>query len=72
MDSWIEQTSLSLDLNVGLPSTARRSSAPAAPIKVLVEENFLSFKKDHEVRGEIDSCDDIDENLIGNIEKKFD
>uniref|UniRef100_A0A0E0ACL0 WRKY domain-containing protein n=1 Tax=Oryza glumipatula TaxID=40148 RepID=A0A0E0ACL0_9ORYZ len=49
MDSWIEQTSLSLDLNVGLPSTARRSSAPAAPIKVLVEENFLSVKKDHEV-----------------------
>uniref|UniRef100_A0A0E0LE14 WRKY domain-containing protein n=1 Tax=Oryza punctata TaxID=4537 RepID=A0A0E0LE14_ORYPU len=48
MDSWIGQNSLSLDLNVGLPSTARRS-APAAPIKVLVEENFLSVKKDHEV-----------------------
>ncbi|XP_040381311.1 WRKY transcription factor WRKY28-like [Oryza brachyantha] len=47
MDSWIGQSSLSLDLNVGLPSTARK--APAAPIKVLVEENFLAVKKDHEV-----------------------
>uniref|UniRef100_A0A0D9WSM7 WRKY domain-containing protein n=1 Tax=Leersia perrieri TaxID=77586 RepID=A0A0D9WSM7_9ORYZ len=48
MDSWISQPSLSLDLNVGLPSTARKAPA-AAPIKVLVEENFLSVKKDHEV-----------------------
>ncbi|KAL5199699.1 hypothetical protein ABZP36_020902 [Zizania latifolia] len=46
MDPWIGQPSLSLDLNVGLPSTARRAPAP---IKILVEENFLSVKKDHEV-----------------------
>ncbi|KAF0902841.1 hypothetical protein E2562_019151 [Oryza meyeriana var. granulata] len=48
MDSWIGQPSLSLDLNVGLPSTAKKAPA-APPIKVLVEENFLSVKKDHEV-----------------------
>ncbi|KAG8075126.1 hypothetical protein GUJ93_ZPchr0006g41901 [Zizania palustris] len=46
MDPWIGQPSLSLDLNVGLPSTARRAPKP---IKILVEENFLSVKKDHEV-----------------------
>ncbi|KAG8095015.1 hypothetical protein GUJ93_ZPchr0012g20841 [Zizania palustris] len=46
MDPWIGQPSLSLDLNVGLPSTAVQKTAP---IKVLVEENFLSVKKDHEV-----------------------
>ncbi|CAN6177342.1 unnamed protein product [Urochloa humidicola] len=45
MDPWIGgQPSLSLDLNVGLP-TAR--PAPAAT-KVLVEENFLAVKKDRE------------------------
>ncbi|CAL5041688.1 unnamed protein product [Urochloa decumbens] len=46
MDPWIAgQPSLSLDLNVGLP-TAR----PAPPAtKVLVEENFLAVKKDREV-----------------------
>ncbi|CAN6216145.1 unnamed protein product [Urochloa humidicola] len=45
MDPWIGgQPSLSLDLNVGLP-TAR--PAPVAT-KVLVEENFLAVKKDRE------------------------
>ncbi|TVU08335.1 EcWRKY-22 [Eragrostis curvula] len=43
MDSWIGQPSLSLDLNVGLP-TAR----PLPAKKVLVEENFLSVKKDRD------------------------
>ncbi|XP_062178677.1 WRKY transcription factor WRKY28-like [Phragmites australis] len=46
MDPWIGQPSLSLDLNVGLP-TAR--PAPALKPKVLVEENFLPVKKDREV-----------------------
>ncbi|WVZ79185.1 hypothetical protein U9M48_026793 [Paspalum notatum var. saurae] len=49
MDPWIgqqqQQPSLSLDLNVGLPSAR---PAPAAT-KVLVEENFLAVKKDREV-----------------------
>ncbi|OEL38493.1 WRKY transcription factor 18 [Dichanthelium oligosanthes] len=45
MDPWIGQPSLSLDLNVGLPT-----SRPVAPVtKVLVEENFLAVKKDREV-----------------------
>ncbi|KAG2607558.1 WRKY transcription factor WRKY28-like isoform X1 [Panicum virgatum] len=45
MDPWIGgQPSLSLDLNVGLPTA--RPVAPAA--KVLVEENFLAVKKERE------------------------
>jgi len=44
MDPWVgQQPSLSLDLNVGLP-TAR----PAAT-KVMVEKNFLAVNKDREV-----------------------
>lgn len=43
MDPWIGQPSLSLDLNVGLP-TAR----PVTKTKVLVEENFLSVKKERD------------------------
>ena len=47
MDPWIGgQPSLSLDLNVGLP-TGRPVAAPAA--KVLVEENFLAVKNEREV-----------------------
>jgi len=46
MDPWIGgQPSLSLDLNVGLPTA--RPVAPAA--KVLAEENFLAVKKEREV-----------------------
>jgi len=46
MDPWIGgQPSLSLDLNVGLP-TGRPVAAPAA--KVLVEENFLAVKNERE------------------------
>jgi hypothetical protein len=50
MDPWIGgHPSLSLDLNVGLP-TAR----PAPPAtKVLVEESFLAVKKD---RSEVRAC----------------
>uniref|UniRef100_A0A453T568 WRKY domain-containing protein n=1 Tax=Aegilops tauschii subsp. strangulata TaxID=200361 RepID=A0A453T568_AEGTS len=40
------QTSLSLGLNVGRP-TARRGAPPVT--KVLVEEDFMSSKKNHEV-----------------------
>ncbi|KAM3214803.1 hypothetical protein ACQJBY_067019 [Aegilops geniculata] len=40
------QTSLSLGLNVGRP-TARRGAPPVT--KVLVEEDFMSFRKNHEV-----------------------
>ncbi|XP_062229417.1 WRKY transcription factor WRKY28-like [Phragmites australis] len=46
MDPWIGQPSLSLDLNVGLP-TARK--VPSLKPKVMVEANFLSVKKDREV-----------------------
>jgi hypothetical protein len=47
MDPWIGgQPSLSLDLNVGLPTG--HPVAPAAT-KVLVEENFLAVRKDREV-----------------------
>ncbi|KAL6873406.1 hypothetical protein ACP4OV_013488 [Aristida adscensionis] len=45
MDPWVGQPSLSLDLNVGLPSAR---PAPATT-RVLVEENFLSVKKEREV-----------------------
>ncbi|PUZ59758.1 hypothetical protein GQ55_4G067900 [Panicum hallii var. hallii] len=46
MDPWIGgQPSLSLDLNVGLPTG--HPVAPAAT-KVLVEENFLAVRKDRE------------------------
>jgi hypothetical protein len=46
MDPWIGgQPSLSLDLNVGLPTA--HPVAPAAT-KVLVEENFLAVRKDRE------------------------
>jgi hypothetical protein len=49
MDPWIGgQPSLSLDLNVGLPTA--HPVAPAAT-KVLVEENFLAVRKDREVMG---------------------
>ncbi|GJN38958.1 hypothetical protein PR202_gb28044 [Eleusine coracana subsp. coracana] len=44
MDPWMGQPSLSLDLNVGQPTTAR----PVTKTKVLVEENFLSVKKDRD------------------------
>ncbi|EMS48187.1 putative WRKY transcription factor 40 [Triticum urartu] len=40
------QTSLSLGLNVGRP-TARRGAPPVT--KILVEEDFMSSKKNHEV-----------------------
>ncbi|KAL6603743.1 hypothetical protein ACP70R_044104 [Stipagrostis hirtigluma subsp. patula] len=44
MDPWVGQPSLSLDLNVGLPS-----ARPAPARRVPVEENFLSVKKEREV-----------------------
>ena len=46
-EQWmIGQTSLSLGLNVGRP-TARRGAPPVT--KILVEEDFMSSKKNHEV-----------------------
>ena len=48
MDPWVgQQPSLSLDLNVGLPTA--RPTVPAKTTKVLVQENFLAVKKDREV-----------------------
>lgn len=49
MDPWIGQPSLSLDLNVGLP-TAARPPATTTTAEVLVEEDFLAVKKDREVQ----------------------